>query len=124
MGTGGERERAGFFERVYDMVEQIPSGTVATYGQIARLVGEPRKARFVGFALHSNPRPGVVPCHRVVFKDGSLCAGYVVFADGRVCEGFAFGGPGAQRALLEAEGVRFLDETHVDMERFRWQAGL
>ena len=112
MGTGGERERAGFFERVYDMVEQIPSGTVATYGQIARLVGEPRKARFVGFALHSNPRPGVVPCHRVVF------------ADGRVCEGFAFGGPGAQRALLEAEGVRFLDETHVDMGRFRWQAGL
>ena len=55
-------EREGFFERVYDMVEQIPEGMVATYGQIARLVGEPRKARYVGFALHSNPRPGEVPC--------------------------------------------------------------
>lgn len=53
-------EREGFFERVYDMVEQIPEGMVATYGQIARLVGEPRKARYVGFALHSNPRPGEV----------------------------------------------------------------
>ena len=78
-------EREGFFERVYDMVEQIPEGMVATYGQIARLVGEPRKARYVGFALHSNPRPGEVPCHRVVFADGSIC------------EGFAFGGPEAQR---------------------------
>ena len=108
----GASRSAGFFERVYEMVEQIPEGQVASYGQIARLVGEPRKARFVGFALHGNPRPGVVPCHRVVF------------ADGRVCEGFAFGGPEAQRAMLEAEGVAFLDETHVDMERCRWQAGL
>ena len=96
-------EREGFFERVYDMVEQIPEGMVATYGQIARLVGEPRKARYVGFALHSNPRPGEVPCHRVVFADGSIC------------EGFAFGGPEAQRRLLENEGVAFKDETHVDM---------
>ena len=102
----------GFFERVYDMVEQIPCGQVATYGQIARLVGEPRKARYVGFALHSNPRPGVVPCHRVVF------------ADGGICEGFAFGGPDVQRSLLEQEGVTFRDETHVDMAACRWQAGL
>ena len=102
----------GFFERVYDMVEQIPCGQVATYGQIARLVGEPRKARYVGFALHSNPRPGVVPCHRVVF------------ADGGICEGFAFGGPDVQRSLLEQEGVTFRDETHVDMATCRWEAGL
>ena len=92
-------EREGFFERVYDMVEQIPEGMVATYGQIARLVGEPRKARYVGFALHSNPRPGEVPCHRVVFADG------------------------AQRRLLEDEGVAFKDETHVDMRLCRWPAG-
>lgn len=94
------------------MVEQIPYGQVATYGQIARLVGEPRKARFVGFALHSNPRPGITPCHRVVFADGS------------VCTGFAFGGPEVQRALLEDEGVTFVDETHVDMKACRWEAGL
>lgn len=104
--------QAGFFERVYDAVEQIPEGMVATYGQIAKLVGEPRKARYVGYALHSNPRPGVVPCHRVVFADGSIC------------EGFAFGGSDAQRALLEDEGVAFRDDTHVDLDACRWPAGL
>lgn len=98
----------GFFARVYEMVKQIPAGRVASYGQIARLVGEPRKARFVGFALHSNPEPGVIPCHRVVFKDGGLAPG------------FAFGGPEVQRQLLEEEGVVFYDETHVDMDACAW----
>ena len=102
----------GFFERVYGMVEQIPCGMVATYGQIARLVGEPRKARFVGFALHSNPRPGEIPCHRVVF------------ADGRLSEAFAFGGENVQRRLLEEEGVSFLEDGRVDLEACRWPAGL
>ena len=98
-------DREGFFERVYAMVEQIPRGMVATYGQIARLIGEPRRARYVGFALHANPRPGIVPCHRVVFADGSLA------------KGFAFGGEGVQRALLEAEGVEFLPDGRVDMAK-------
>lgn len=102
----------GFFERVYDTVQQIPCGMVATYGQIARLVGEPRKARYVGFALHSNPHPGIIPCHRVVFADGSTCTG------------FAFGGPEAQRALLLDEGVIFRDNAHVDLTRCRWPAGI
>lgn len=106
----------GFFERVYSMVEQIPYGMVATYGQIARLVGEPRKSRYVGFALHNNPRPGVgagkVPCHRVVFADGSLASG------------FAFGGPDAQRLMLEAEGVVFLPNGKVDLKASRWMAGM
>lgn len=48
----------GFFERVYEVVEQIPEGMVATYGQVALLAGRPRSARYVGYALHSNPRPG------------------------------------------------------------------
>ncbi len=105
-------ERDGFFERVYEVVEQIPEGMVATYGQVAKLVGEPRKARYVGFALHVNPRPGEIPCHRVVF------------ADGRICEGFAFGGAGVQRRLLEDEGVSFRDEDHVDLRACRWPAGM
>ena len=87
----------GFFERVYEVVEQIPEGMVATYGQVA---------------LHSNPRPGQIPCHRVVF------------ADGRICEGFAFGGPDAQRELLMGEGVTFTDPMHVDLGTCRWTAGL
>lgn len=107
-----QAQREGFFARVYDVVRQIPCGMVATYGQVAKLVGEPRKARFVGFALHGNPEPGVIPCHRVVF------------ADGRICEGFAFGGADVQRRLLEDEGVAFLDDSHVDLEASRWPAGV
>ncbi len=48
----------GFFERVYGMVEQVPCGMLATYGQIAALIGAPGRARHVGYALHANPRPG------------------------------------------------------------------
>ncbi|OZG65016.1 cysteine methyltransferase [Bifidobacterium hapali] len=110
-----------FNQRVYDVVRAIPAGKVATYGQIAALAGRPRNARFVGFALHANPEPGVIPCHRVVFRDGSLAPG------------FAFGGPDAQRALLEAEGVRFIPPRpgadnagdngwRVDLSQCQWDA--
>lgn len=93
------------------MVRQIPEGRVASYGQIARMMGEPRKARFVGYAMHASPGvAGGVPCHRVVFKDG------------RLAPGFAFGGPGAQRELLEAEGIAFLPDGRVDMGSFGWEA--
>lgn len=95
----------GFFDQVYEIVKQIPAGSVASYGQVARLAGRPRAARYVGFALHSNPEPGVIPCHRVVFKDGSLAAHFV------------FGGAEEQRRLLEAEGVSFTEAGKVDMTR-------
>ncbi len=101
-----------FFQRVYHVVAQIPSGKVASYGTVARLMGAPRSSRSVGFALHNNPSPGSgyedIPCHRVVFKDGSLC------------EGFAFGGPNVQRTLLQDEGVLFRDNEHIDMARCEW----
>ena len=100
----------GFFQRVYDIVREVPVGRVVTYGQVAALVGEPRKARFVGFAMHSSPgMAGGVPCHRVVFKDGSLCTG------------FAFGGRDVQRDMLEGEGVTFLDDGRVDMQACQWE---
>lgn len=102
-----DRDTDGFFNRVYDMVRQVPCGMVATYGQIAKLVGEPRRARYVGYALHVNPEPGDIPCHRIVF------------ADGRLADGFAFGGPEVQRALLEDEGVAFLANGHVDLQTSR-----
>ncbi len=98
-----------FFERVYAVVESIPRGKVLSYGDVARLAGSPRSSRQVGWALHVNPRPGEIPCHRVVFKDG------------RVSSGFAFGGPGVQRAMLEAEGVEFSRDGAIDMEKFRWE---
>ncbi|MDN6466734.1 MAG: MGMT family protein [Bifidobacterium crudilactis] len=109
-----------FSQRVYEVVRRIPEGTVATYGQVAALAGNPRNARIVGYALHVNPEPGVIPCHRVVFRDGSLAPG------------FAFGGPERQRELLEAEHVRFIPEGGAeaagaqgwrgDLERCQWDA--
>lgn len=103
-----------FQDKVYATVRRIPRGKVASYGLIARLIGAPRKARFVGYAMHDNPEPwnaasqSGIPCHRVVFKDG------------RICEGYAFGGPDVQRTLLEDEGVSFADESHVDMGACTW----
>ena len=60
------------FERVYAAVRLIPRGSVATYGQIARAIGNPRLSRVVGYALHVNPEPGVIPCHRVVRRVARL----------------------------------------------------
>lgn len=97
-----------FFESVYEVVKRIPKGKVLTYGDVARAVGAPRSARQVGWALHSNPQPGVIPCHRVVFGDG------------RLTEGFAFGGKEVQKALLEAEGVEFENDV-IDLKKYRWE---
>ena len=95
------------FERVYEAVKQIPEGSVASYGQVAEAIGNRRLSRVVGYALHVNPQPGVIPCHRVVKRDGE------------VSKAFAFGGANRQVELLQAEGVGFRDESHVDMARFR-----
>lgn len=96
------------YEKIYDVVRQIPKGTVATYGQVAALAGNRRWARVVGYALHVNPDPDSIPCHRVVTKDG------------RVSPAFAFGGENRQVELLQAEGVRFRDGCVV-MEKYRWE---
>lgn len=98
------------FEKVYEAVKRIPAGSVATYGQVAEALGNKRLSRVVGYALHVNPEPGVIPCHRVVKRDGALS------------EAFAFGGANRQAELLRAEGVEFLDDSHVDMARFRVRA--
>lgn len=92
------------FDKVYEAVKLIPKGSVATYGQIAEAVGNKRLSRVVGYALHVNPQPGVIPCHRVVKRDGE------------VSRAFAFGGANRQVELLRAESVTFVDDTHVDMK--------
>ena len=93
--------KSNFFERVYEVVRKIPEGMVMTYGQIAEVLGT-KDVRKVGFALHANPDSSSVPCHRVVNKDGRLAPGY------------AFGGSGEQKMRLLAEGVKFIDDNHVD----------
>ena len=93
-------------ERVYAAVKLIPRGSVATYGQIAAAIGKVRLARVVGYALHVNPAPGVIPCHRVVKRDGE------------VSSAFAFGGANRQVELLKDEGVGFSDDSHVDMKNY------
>ena len=95
------------FELIYDVVKQIPEGCVATYGQVAALAGSRRWSRVVGYALHANPDPEHIPCHRVVNRFGE------------VSKAFAFGGENQQIQLLEAEGVEFIDGK-VDLERFQW----
>ena len=95
------------FEKIYEVVKRIPEGKVASYGQVAAAAGNPRWSRVVGYALHSNPSPGEIPCHRVVTKDGSLA------------QSFAFGGAEIQRMLLESEGVTFVDSVTVDIEKHR-----
>ena len=98
-----------FFESVYKVVKQIPAGKVLSYGDVARLAGNPKMSRQVGWALHVNPEQGVIACHRVVFKDGSLA------------NGFAFGGREVQRDMLIKEGVEVSRDFKIDMKKFRWQ---
>ena len=94
------------FEKIYEVVKSIPKGKVATYGQVALIAGNPRWARVVGYALHVNPEPGIIPCHRVVNRDG------------RVAPSFAFGGEGVQRQLLESEGIVFELDGSIDLEKY------
>lgn len=92
-----------FFKQVYRITQQIPKGRVTTYGEIANALGT-RDARKVGWALHANRSPQV-PCHRVVSKAG------------RLAKNFAFNGEMEQRLRLEAEGVVFLNNIHVDLKK-------
>ena len=106
-GTAGSSS-VNSFEKIYEIVCQIPRGKVATYGQIAALAGNRRWSRVVGYALHANPRPGEIPCHRVVNRLGE------------VSPAFAFGGENRQIALLEEEGVPSRD-GRVDLTRYQWE---
>ncbi len=97
------------FEKIYEVVRQIPRGKVATYGLVALLAGNPRLARVVGYALHVNPEPGIIPCHRVVNRMGE------------VSTAFAFGGENMQRILLSEEGVEFTPDGKVDLNIYLWK---
>ena len=95
----------GFFEQVYDLVEKIPTGTVITYGDIAKMLGHPRASRFVGYAMSAVCETDNRPWHRVTFSDGRLW-------DGKWEK--------VQHDLLTAEGVGFTPDGRIDVEKYRW----
>lgn len=88
---------------ILSVVEEIPEGCVATYGQIARLTGREKNARMVGRVLSMAEYYGRYPCHRVVNHAGRTAPGWT-----------------EQRALLEDEGVTFKPDGHVDLKKHRW----
>ena len=112
-----------FSEQVYAAVQKIPFGRVATYGQIAAMVGSPNASRAVGNALHKNPREfpdcttkeqsdelvkqGYIPCHRVVNSQG------------RLAPNFAFDGPMEQKMRLMMENVAVDENFKVDLKKYQ-----
>lgn len=100
-----------FRRKVYELTKQIPSGQVATYGQLAKLAGSPGAARAVGVCMKENSDPKTIPCHRVVASDGKLT-------------GYAFGeGVKTKKAILEKEGVVFIKDR-VDLAVSKWEPGI
>lgn len=88
---------------ILSVVEEIPEGKVASYGQIARLIGREKNARLVGKVLSMSEYYGEYPCHRVVNHAGRIAPHFY-----------------GQKNLLLEEQVEFKDDTHVDMKKYRW----
>ena len=95
-------------DRVYAVAAAIPVGRVTTYGDIARAAGIPHDARRVGWLVHDPPADLELPCHRIVNREGRLSGGW------------AFGHPDLMKAMLEAEGVTFVEGHRVDLQAHRW----
>lgn len=102
--TGQTKLNDDFAYEVLSVVEEIPEGSVATYGQIAQLIGHPKNSRLVARVLSHAEYYGAFPCHRVVDHSGRLAPGWA-----------------EQGMLLRMEGVRLKDEDHVDLKQFQWR---
>lgn len=103
--SGGHtrRDREDLAYEILSVVSEIPSGRVATYGQLARLIGREKNSRQVGTVLASAQRYGDYPCHRVVNHAGRTAPGWA-----------------EQTELLMAEGVEFKANGCVDLKRYQW----
>jgi methylated-DNA-protein-cysteine methyltransferase related protein len=100
---------SNFNDKVYQIVRKIPYGRVMTYGQIAAILGVPRAARGVGWALHLTiGSKDDIPCQRVVNRFGGLASGY------------DWGGQVAHKADLVVEGVEVSEEFTVDLKKYQW----
>lgn len=106
--AGFSKAPSSTYRRLWAVVERIPAGRVATYGQVAALAGLPGRARQAGYALHALPDGADVPWHRVINARGEISRRSEPCAEGY------------QRHLLEEEGVRFV-AGRVDLARFGWE---
>ena len=95
-----------FKQKIYELAKQIPSGKVATYGQLAKMAGSPGASRAVGMCMSTNQTPETIPCHRVVASNGKLT-------------GYAFGGISKKKKILEKEGVEFTGDK-IDLTASQW----
>lgn len=93
-----------FVKDVMNIVDTIPKGRVASYGQIAAIIERPKNARQVGKILGKYGGMGKHPCHRVVTKNGRLTPGWI-----------------DQKPMLIAEGIPFKNENHVDISKCQWK---
>lgn len=104
------RSQSQLYTQIYDLVRQIPPGKVATYGQIADLLGKPRHARQIGYALYRVAPDSDIPWQRVVNAQGMIS-----HSPQRQ------GSDDLQRILLEQEGITFNSQDKLDLRRYRWQ---
>ncbi len=100
-------EPRNFYEAVYRVVRKVPKGRVMTYGQIAAILGAPRAARAVGYAMRACPDE--IPWQRVINSKGQISARSQVER------------PILQKMLLVSEGVHFDATGTCDLERLRWE---
>ncbi|MBE9575509.1 MGMT family protein [Flavobacterium proteolyticum] len=98
-----------FFERVYEIVRQIPEGKVTSYGAIAKALGAARSARMVGWAMNASHNLEDVPAHRVVNRIGMLSGKH------------HFEGTNLMQQLLENEGIQVVDNQIIDFEKHFWE---
>ena len=98
------------YNAIYAIVQQIPYGQVATYGQVAELANLPRRARLVGYALFRVAPEMDIPWHRVINAKGEVSESPV-----------RYGSDHLQRSLLEAEDIQFSLEGRINLRTYRWQ---
>ncbi len=104
-------EDQNFFQRVYEVVKQIPFGRVTSYGAIAKHIGAAGSARMVGWAMNASHLMPDIPAHRVVNRKGLLTGKH------------HFDGTNLMQQLLESEGITVIDSQILDFEKHFWDPG-
>lgn len=104
-----QKETLNFFDKVYEVAQQIPYGRVTSYGAIANYLGAARSARMVGYAMNSSHLRPDIPAHRVVNRNGLLTGKH------------HFDGTNLMQQLLESEGIKVINNQVQDFEKVFWE---